>query len=446
MSRFVAADAGERPSRFRWAVVALIFVTYTIAAADRANIGIVLPSLISEFGLTKTQAGALASLFFITYAAGQIPAGFLVRRLGVRLIMPTSMLLTSIFAGMHAFAGTLGQLKILRVLLGLAEAPVAAAAITSINNWFPKREKGIAAGIFIASTKAGPALVPFLGGLIIAAFSWHWVFLAFAIPGLLLPFVWLALVPDRPGDSRFVNSAESALISEDSTDDGTGLRPSRPMRDFGLLDRLIRLRNVPRITSPRDAFRSWNIWGVSLGYFLFVGTMNVILAWLPTFLSEERGLPIIQTGLFASMPFIGAVAGNLVGGMISDRLMDGRRKPVMLFSCIANIATMVLLADAPEDAFALGSLLVLAGFLLSLGFSQFSVYSTGITDKATFPVATGLLNTCGQLGGAFLPFATGMILDHTSWSVLFFLLALVSLLALALLLSIVEPRLDRSDS
>ncbi|ARU15014.1 MFS transporter [Croceicoccus marinus] len=435
-------DDGERiqrPTRFRWMVLGLIFLLYSIAAADRANIGIVLPSLSEEFGLSKTQAGALASLFFIAYAAGQVPAGFLIKRMGVRKVLPISLILTSVFTACHAFANSVFALKSLRVLLGFSEAPIAAASVTSVNNWFPKKEKGTAAGIFFASTKAGPAIVPFIGGIIIAVSSWHWVFLAFAIPGILLPFIWLALVPDRPGDSRHVNAAEAELIESDDASLRENGGSTRPARSFPVLDKLIRAREFKARTASKEVFRTWSIWGASLGYFLFVGIMNVILAWLPTYLAEERGLSIVSTGLLASMPFVGAVIGNVAGGLISDRVFDGRRKPVMMFSCLMTTVVMIWLMEAPENPVALALVLSVTGFLIAIGFSQYAIYTAGLTSKAMFPIATGILNTLGQLGGAALPFVAGMILDASTWTTLFALMASLGVAAFVILATITEP-------
>lgn len=142
-----AALPAER-TRYRWVVLTLIFLIYTIASADRANIGIAIPFMQKEFGLTNTQVGAIVSLFGLAYGIFQIPSAFLVQRFGVRAVMPTFMILTSVFTATMGLAWSGLVLQVNRFALGVAEAPLANALITTVNNWFAPHEKGQAAGIF----------------------------------------------------------------------------------------------------------------------------------------------------------------------------------------------------------------------------------------------------------------------------------------------------------
>jgi len=425
-------------SGVRWWVLGFLFVIYTLASADRANIGIVLPHLVKQFNFNNTEAGEIASLFFLAYAAGQIPSAFIVKRFGVRHTLTLSLLLTSIFTGLHGLVESASMLRICRVGLGLAEAPIAVACITAINNWFPKREKGTAAGIFLSSAKFGPVIVPPLGAVIILSLGWHYIFLLFALPGLILPFLWLAFVPDRPADSRWVSRSEAALIDDKSVaDGGKAIHALRPVPTW--LDTVIRTRPVAECKTTGQILSSWTVWGVSLGYFVLTGTINVILAWLPTYLQEVKQFSIMNTGFVASAPFIGAVLGAFGGGLISDRLLGGRRKPMMLVACAATIVMMFALRSSPNDPFALGALLLLTGFALSLGYSCFPIYFGSFTSRATFPIAVAILNTSGQLGGAAMPFVTGIILDRYSWDMVFVALSIASLVSFLLLMTVVEP-------
>ena len=175
----------QRPTRFRWSVLLLIFLAYTLASADRANIGIVLPLVQKQFHFSNSEMGSIVGLFFSAYAICQIPSAFLIKHFGVRNVMPLGLLFTSLMTAAHGLVGSAILLRSARVGLGIAEAPVPNSCIATINNWFPAREKGTAAGIFMASTKLGPVIVPPLGALIIVTMGWHWVFILFAIPGFV---------------------------------------------------------------------------------------------------------------------------------------------------------------------------------------------------------------------------------------------------------------------
>ncbi|MEQ9902130.1 MFS transporter [Pectobacterium aroidearum] len=433
-------------SKFRWIVTTLIFFVYTIAAADRANIGVVLPFIRNDFHMSNTEAGALASLFLLAYAIAQIPSGFLYSKFGVRKIFSLSMILTSFATGLVGFSTSILGLKVSRFILGLAEGPLPIGITSTINRWFPSREKGIVTAIFLSAAKFGPVLVPPICAFILYHYSWHYVFYFFAIPGIFLSVIWYLLVPNTPQESRFCSEKEIALIEERDTTSTQSSTVSKEKvvttRNFTLLDRLIRARKVKLIDNSKGIFRSWNILGSTLGYFFMMGIVNVLLAWIPTYLMNEKGFSIIKMGMLASAPWIGAVIGNIIGGWCSDRILNKRRKPLMMLSAIATVIMMVILINAPDNAMILGPLLLLTGILFNLGFSAYMVYPMSLTTKDVFPVAGALINTGGQLGGAVCPLIAGYLLDHYTWGHVFGFMALGSFLCLLVLFTISEPLSD----
>ncbi|RAI43340.1 MFS transporter [Rhodoplanes roseus] len=431
-----------RPTRFRWFVALLFFSIYTIAAADRANIGVVLPFLRKEFPMSNTEAGALASLFLLAYAIAQLPSGFIYSKFGVRRLFSVSMIATSVVTGLMGTVGSVLPLKIYRFALGLAEGPLPIGITSTINNWFPPNEKGTATGIFLASVKFGPVIVPPICATIAALYGWREVFLVFAVPGVLLSAVWWLFVSDHPAQSRHVSEGELALITESKPVQATAGEPapaaSQP-RSLGLLDTLVRAREVTPLDTNRSLFRSWDVWGCTLGYFFQIGIVNVLLAWIPTYLMSVKHYSIMNMGFVAAAPWVGAVIGNLVGGLISDRLLDKRRKPMMMLSAIATAGMMYALINSPADPLAYGVLLLATGVLLNLGFSAYMVYPMGLTTKTMFPIAGATVNTGGQLGGACAPLAAGIILDTLGWDQVFLFMAIASFASFVLLATISEP-------
>lgn len=436
-------------SKFRWVITTLIFLVYTIAAADRANIGVVLPFIRNDFHMSNTEAGALASLFLLAYAIAQIPSGFLYSKFGVRKIFSLSMILTSLATGLVGFSTSILGLKVSRFILGLAEGPLPIGITSTINRWFPSREKGIVTAIFLSAAKFGPVLVPPICALILYYYSWHYVFYFFAIPGIFLSVIWYLLVPNTPRESRFCSEKELALIEEKepvvATNDAQTIseKADAPARNFTSLDKVIRARKVTLIDTPKGIFRSWNILGSTLGYFFMMGIVNVLLAWIPTYLMNEKGFSIVKMGMLASAPWVGAVIGNIIGGWCSDRILDKRRKPLMMLSAIATVIMMVILINAPDNAMILGPLLLLTGILFNLGFSAYMVYPMALTTKEVFPVAGALINTGGQLGGAVCPLVAGFLLDHYTWGHVFGFMALGSFLCLLVLFTITEPLTEK---
>jgi len=441
MDQNATAQTGAKTGKmtnFRWIVLALIFVIYTIATADRANIGIAMPYLRKEFPMTNTEAGAVMSLFFAGYVIAMIPGGFLVRKLGVSRIFAYFMVLTSLFTGFIGAAGSIFQLKMFRLGVGLSEGPLAVCMPTTINNWFPCREKGTATGIFIAASKFGPLVVPILCAWIIQTWDWRMIFYAFAVPGIILGILWLVIVADKPGNSRFASPAEVEYIENDKAPCAEKEKAAKPY-NMVWLDKLVRAKKIEKLDTTKKLFTSWNLIGVAMGYFFMVAITTTMMSWIPSYLVNVKKLAIMKMAFAAAAPFAGTVVGNIVGGWLADNVLGKRRKPLMMFTALTTSAMMYSLISSPADPLLLGILLFVTGFFLSLGFSGFVVYPMGLVTKEQFSVATAVLNVGGQLGGFCTPIAIGWLLDKYNWDVVFTCLAAGCLICFCIVTTLQEP-------
>lgn len=434
-------EDSNAPTGYRWIVLAMIFLTYCIAGADRANLGVVIPTIRNEYHLSNTDIGAMASLFYFGYAIVQIPTGYLFGKLGVRGIMVGSMVLTSLATLFMGLAGSVFQLKAARAVLGLAEGPLNIGIVSTINRWFPPQEKGLAAGVFISAIKFSPAFVPPLCALLLLKFGWRDVFFFFAVPGLITSLLWFWLVRDEPKKSRFVSQSEVDYIKSASPVAYVKNQENEVKTvEHPWVDCLIRTRRVDLLSTSRSIFTSWNVWGCALGYFFLVGITYAIMTWVPTYLVSVKHFSVMKMGAVASAPWVGAIVGNLLGGWLSDTVFARRRKPVMMITSVATVGMMYALLFAPNNPMLLALLFFTAGVLLNLGYSTFLVYPMGIATRDKVPLAASIVNTGGSLGGAFAPFIVGLILDKSGWPWVFAFLAACSAATFLLLLSIVEPR------
>lgn len=431
-------DASEKPSRFRWVVAGLFFLVYTVASADRANLGVALPFIREEYPMTNAEAGALLSVFLLAYALAQIPSGFASSKWGVRKIFSFSMIATSVLTGLMGTVSSVIGLKICRFLLGIAEGPLPIGIASTINNWFPAKEKGTATGIFLAAVKFGPVLVPPLCVAIVAMWGWREIFYLFAIPGIVLAIMWYFLVANQPAESKFVNQKELEYITDEANNTITQQEVA-VARDFKTLDKFIRVSPVTPITTSKELFRSWNLIGCSLGYSFQVGISMILLSWIPTYLVSVKNFSIMNMGFVAAAPWVGAIFGNLLGGILSDRVLGKRRKPGMMLSALATAGMMYALINSPNDPLLYACLMFLTGTLISVGYSSYMVYPMGLASKKVFPVASSIVNTGGQLGGAAAPFLVGLLLDSYGWSQVFMGMAIASFVSFLILLTIKEP-------
>ncbi|MGL5513872.1 MAG: MFS transporter [Sporomusa sp.] len=436
------AVPSPKTSRFRWVILTLVFLLYTIANADRANLGVALPFIRKEFPMTNTEAGMLISLFFAFYAIMQIPVSFLYKKFGARTLMSASMLFTSLATWCIGTSSSILHVKIFRALLGVSEAPLPIGCSTIIDRWFPPKEKGTATGIYWAASKFGPVICPPICVLIIQLTGgWREIFFFFAAPGIIFSILWFFLVRNYPEESPLISKAELAYIQNKKAPDAKVIAAAATTTSYypTWLDKIIRIKKLAPLDTTRKVFTSWNIMANAFSWLCMVGIVNVIMAWIPTYLLNEKHFTTVKMGSVSTAPFIGAVLGNMVGGWLSDRVFKMRRKPLMMVSALSTSIMMYSLIYAPNNPLYLAIMLFLAGFMLSLGYSAFTVYPMGLASKEAFPVAISVVNTGGSLGSTIFPTLAGMILDSYSWSNVFMFLAACSILCLIVISTMDEP-------
>ncbi len=429
-------SALRKKSGYRWIVLSLVFITYIVCYADRTNIGVVLPFIQKEFVLSNFQAGAISSFFFLGYAVSQIPAGFLLSKKGIRGIVAFAVIAFSVITFLLGTVSGAAMLIVLRLALGLAEGPVPVSMATTINNWFPAKEKATATGVYIASTQLAPIFVPIVAAAIAVSFGWRYVFYWFAIPGIVIAIIWYLIVRTRPEESSRVSEAELEYIRQEEVAKETKVE----QKSLGWIDKLIRYQRIERLSTYKSVFTSWNIWGNTLTYFLMNSVLYGMLTWIPMYLVNAKGYSFMKMGFVASTPAIGGLIGALLGGVISDKVFLKRRKPTMLITAIATAIMMLVVVNIPDNATLVSLSLGLAGFFLNIGWPAFSAYPMGLTNHKTFPIAIATVNSGGNLGGFFSPMIVGAILDATgNYNLAFAFFGSLLVLGFLIILSLKEP-------
>ncbi|MGD8105446.1 MFS transporter [Pantoea sp. FN0302] len=430
----------SRQTRYRFIVLALIFIVYAVNYADRTNIGAVLPFIIEEFHINNFEAGAIASMFFLGYAISQIPAGFFMAKKGIRGVVALSIFGFSFFTWLMGTASSVLALKWIRLGLGLSEGPCPVGLASTINNWFPAKEKATATGVFIAATMFAPIIVPPLAVWIALDYGWRWVFFSFAIPGMFIAVAWYLLVKTRPEESRFVSQGELDIIHADNQQ-GNQARTNLVMHPkFALLDRLIRVKKLEPISRAKDLFKSKNIIGDFLAYFMMVSVLYGLLTWIPLYLVQEKGFTFLNMGFVATMPCLGGLIGAIGGGYISDKLLGKRRKPTMMFTAITTVIMMLVMLRISGDTFTICLGLFFVGLCLNIGWPAFTAYGMAVADSKTYPIAASIINSGGNLGGFVSPMVAGFLLDKTgSFNAVFTYFGICAAIGLVLICLLDEP-------
>lgn len=434
-----------RRTQFRWVVLLCALGMYTIAFADRVNIGVVLPVIRDEFGMTNAQAGQLAGAFYLGYLITMLPVGFSLGRWGARAPVGIAIIFFSIFTGLIGFASSALQIFWYRIFLGCSESAIPPGGSLIIKNWHPKNEQATASGLFMAAGTAGQMLVPPVAAWIMLNYGWRSVFYWFAVPGVIMGVIWWLVVRNKPEQSPFCNKAEQDYIY---IEDGTA-RASEEKRlaDQGenvltrIVDKIITRRPMQVIETIPQVFMSKNAWGTSLALCFLSFVSLGVLFWIPAFLVEAKGMSFARMGWIAAGIPLGGCFGCIIGGLISDKVLKNRRKMNMIVAPLSQIIMMYLLINVPNDPIILFIELFVTGFFLYLAWSCYFAYNMMITNSKTYPILAAMFNAIASLGGIFSPILAGYLLDvyktYDAVFVMFGVAALLSFLSVALLIT--EP-------
>ena len=314
----------EKPTHFRWIIVAMLFLSTTIVYFDRVILGILAPRLESEMGWSEQEYGYIVFAFQMTYAIGTLLMGYLIDRLGTRLGFLLAVFIWGLASLSHIVAKSWIGFAISRMGLGIGQAANFPASIKTIAEWFPKKERAFATGLFNGGSNMGQILAPLIIPIILLIFlSWKFVFIFSGI----LSVIWLALwflLYKTPDTSRFVNRAELNYIREEPE----GINHMKIK-----WNRMILYRQT---------------WVVALGKLFADPVWYFYLFWGAKFLHTKFGININQLALPLMIIYFVAYAGGIAGGGMSSWLIKkGRtanfaRKITMLTSAIFVLPVMTV--------------------------------------------------------------------------------------------------------
>ena len=419
---------GNQPGIFRekvrWAVCGLLFFATTVNYLDRQVLGILKPTLEKELGWNEDNYGTIVSTFQIAYALMMPIAGRLIDYLGTRLGSALAVIVWSIASMLHSLAGTPFQFQIVRFGLGLGEAANFPAALKATADWFPRKERAFATGIFNSGTNLGALIAPLMVPFVATHFGWRMSFIATASFDLVWLVIWLAWYR-RPEEHKSLTTAERTLIESDRT---------------GVEDEV----KVPFLWVVKQRAS----WAYLAGKFMTDPVWWFYLFWVPGFLHDAYGLNLTQLGLPLVVIYLAADVGSILGGWISRGLMSrgweasSARKTAMLI-CACSVTPVSLIMFTGGNLWLTVALLSLAasahqGWMANL----FTLPSDTFPRKAVASVV-GFGGMGGALAGGMVAKAVGMWLDysHKSYGPLFIWAGSAYLIALLIIHTLV-PKLQ----
>jgi ACS family hexuronate transporter-like MFS transporter len=297
----------EKIGNYRWTICALIFFATTVNYLDRQVIGILAPILKSDLGIGESEYGYIVSAFQIAYAIGMILAGRVIDKLGTKIGYALAFIGWSLAAIAHALAKGPVGFGVARSFLGITEAGNFPAANKTIAEWFPKRERAFAIGIFNSGTNVGAILAPIVVPWLVVHWGWQTAFIATGAIGLIWLIFWFIFY-EVPEKQKRLKEPELKYIYSDNEDE---------VKEKISWFKLLNYRQT---------------WAFFVGKFLTDPIWWFYLFWIPKWLADVRGLKITQFGLPLVVIYTATTIGSVFGGWLSS-YPDGRCIEVGLWPC-----------------------------------------------------------------------------------------------------------------
>ena len=417
--RMTVRSAGLFAGRFRWVICGMLLLGVTKNYMDRQLLGVLKGPLQREFGWSEIDYGNLVFAFQAAYALGMIFVGRMIDRLGTRLGYAVAMVFWSFASMGHAIANSLESFLVARSALGFGEAGVFPASIKCVAEWFPKRERALATGIFNAGTNIGAMTTPLIVPLIAVRLGWRWAFVLMGALGFAWLIPWLLLYR-RPEDHPSCTTSELQYIQSDHAG------PGAEIRWINLLP-----------------FRQ--TWAFAAGKFLIDPIWWFYLFWIPDYLQREHGLHLTQIGVPILVIYAISDAGSVAGGWLSSRLIhrglsvNAARKWTMFVCamCVVPIAVVFRISGLWAATLLIG--LAAAGHQ---GFSAnlFTLTSDLFPSRAVGSVV-GIGGMAGAVGGMLIAETVGHVLQWTGSYMIPFLIAASAYLVALALIQLLSPQL-----
>lgn len=430
---------GIKASRVRTRIMALIVVSAILTYLDRLNFSFAGKSIQEEFHLDAQTMGWMLSAFLLGYALTQIPGGWLSDKFGPRRLLVFVIIWWSIFTAATALApnlptarwfGVAWSFAIIRFLIGVGEAPSSPCYNKIVSYWVGSSHRGFGSSLTLLGIGIGGASTSVLIAWLIYRWGWRFSFYVCGFLGLCLAATWYFFTTDRPEEHSGVNAAELALIREDMDTVHIGKRA---------------LTKVPWAM----LLKSKSVWALISGYFCQGFPIYFYHTWFFIYLTKVRGYSVVKGSLWATTPYIAIALLSPLGGWFSDKcvarfgLRRGRQRAVWI-GMVLSALFLWFGGQTPTPYLSILQLAAAAGLNM---FAAVSFWAACIDIGGEHAGSlSGLMNTCGNLGGWLSPIITAYVATHYGWNQAIMTAAVVTLFSAVLWIFVnTEDKLPARD-
>lgn len=422
----IDAETLAKPARIKkiqTLTLVLLFLAGIVNFLDRSSLSVAGEAIRGEMGLSATEFGFLLSAFSLSYGLAQLPSGILLDRYGPRLVLGAGVIFWSLMQGLTGMVNSFSHFILLRIGLGIGEAPFMPAGVKSITDWYVQKERGTALGIFNSSTVIGQAIAPPILVTMQILWGWRTMFAIIGVLGILVGICWYAWYRNR---AQFAfQPDERAYLSAPVT--------PRPTLRFGEWSALFKRRTT---------------WGMILGFSGVNYTGWLYIAWLPGYLQAQQGFSLAKTGWVSAIPFLAAAVGMWVNGLVVDALakkgydLAKTRKTAIVVGLLLSALGTLLVVQSSSPAEAV-TFISLALFCVHFaGTSAWGLVQVMVSESKVASVAA-IQNFGSFVFASFAPIVTGWIVDKThSFNLALVVAACVTFVGAMCYLFIVKHRID----
>jgi len=428
----------SKVGRYRWTICSLVFYATTINYLDRQVISLLKPTLEKEFNWSESDYSNIVVAFQFAYALGMVGAGRIIDKIGTKLGYALTLTFWSIASILHAFATGALSFAIYRAFLGFTEAGNFPAAFKTVAEWFPKKERAFAGGIFNSGTNVGAILAPLVVPYLAINYSWQVAFIATGAIGFLWLIFWFRWY-DIPSKQKRLSKAEFDYIHSDMD------QPSDTIAE----------EKKPKV--PWAKLLTYKqTWAFVAGKFLTDGIWWFFLFWLPAFLNSEYNLIGMQVSLPIAFVYTLAGVASIFGGWLPMWLVKAKgwdvvraRKTSMLIYAFFPLLVMVSQA---AGSFNMWYAVIIIGIAASAHQAWSANLFTTVSDmfpKSLVASVVGIGGMAGGIGGMAVATAAGLLFDYykglghiqTGYYILFLYCGLGYLIAWFIMFRILVPKM-----
>ncbi|TBL48196.1 MFS transporter [Obesumbacterium proteus] len=419
----VAVKEKRKIKNLRWWMLALFLLGVTVNYITRNSLGILAPELKTSLGMTTEQYSWIVGAFQIAYTVFQPLCGWLIDVIGLKIGFLICAGIWALMCMLHAGAGSWMQLAILRFFMGGAEAAATPANAKTIGEWFPKKERPIAAGWAGVGFSIGAMLAPPIIVVAHVSFGWQGAFMFSGVLAMLWVVLWW-LFYHNPEQHPNLSKSELEYIKQDN-------EPA-PVK-------------LPFLKALATVSKNKRFYGIAIPAFMAEPAWAVLSFWVPLYLANERGMDLKQIAMFAWLPFLAADLGSVASGYLTRiyaKIFGTSRVNSIVASSVTGAFLMISLAlvAITQDPYITIALISVGGFGHQVISCMLSALVVESFDKGQMATVNGMRGSFAWIASFLFSLLIGVTADKIGYNPLFIAMGFFDLIGAVFLIAFIAER------